>query len=61
MNLLASDEKRKVLNEMDFFAEKKDDDELKIGTSDEGDAKGKELDFNVNVRFFSNVSLIFIS
>ncbi|CAA3003755.1 probable WRKY transcription factor 31 [Olea europaea subsp. europaea] len=48
VNLLASDEKRKVLNEMDFFAEKKDDDELKIGTSDEGDAKGKELDFNVN-------------
>ncbi|KAL2496878.1 WRKY transcription factor 6 [Forsythia ovata] len=54
VNLLASDEKRKVINEMDFFADKKDDDESKTGTADDDDANGKdlnaptELDFNVN-------------
>ncbi|CAI9757286.1 unnamed protein product [Fraxinus pennsylvanica] len=54
VNLLTSDEKRKVINEMDFFADKKNDDESKIGTGDEDDANGKdmsapiELDSNVN-------------
>ncbi|CAI9784421.1 unnamed protein product [Fraxinus pennsylvanica] len=54
VNLLPSDEKRNVINEMDFFANKKDDDESKTGTDDDEDINKKDLsahaqlDFNVN-------------